>query len=139
MALPGAARGIRYPARQRRPRTPARWRRRRGADSLSGTDDPGDPRGSPAWAAVRERWGRGGLEGEVGGEVLGGDGKGVRVAWAGGRILAYAEHVVDMVGTLRAALQGDSLPVGHLRIGAMDTVVHTWLVDLIAELSHSYP
>ncbi|WP_207002926.1 LysR family transcriptional regulator [Trinickia mobilis] len=79
------------------------------------------------------------LEAELGAKLFVRDTKGVALSAEGARILGHAELVVDTVAALRASLQTDNLAVGKMRVGAMDTVVHTWFVDFISELTSVYP
>ena len=79
------------------------------------------------------------LESELGAKLFVRDTRGVTLTPEGARILTQVESIVESVGTLRTLLHTDNLAVGRLQIGVMDTVVHTWFVDFIAELAQAYP
>lgn len=54
-------------------------------------------------------------------------------------LLAHAKAVVDATRRLTAAAQKDSAIRGRLRVGVIESVVHSWLAQYIRELNTTYP
>lgn len=79
------------------------------------------------------------LEQELGARLFVRDSKGVELTGEGQRVLEYAEHMIDTLHHLKAAIKDPHQARGRLRIGAMDTVIHTWLSPLVTRLSQCYP
>lgn len=79
------------------------------------------------------------LEEELGTRLLVRDPKGVRLTRAGESVLQYAEQVRESIARMRASLSSDANVGGSVRIGAMDTVIHSWFVDFITDLSSRHP
>ncbi|WP_263263932.1 LysR family transcriptional regulator [Pseudomonas sp. RIT-PI-S] len=79
------------------------------------------------------------LEEELGARLFVRDPKGVTLTPEGQRVLDYAERMVDTLNELKAALKDPTLAQGHVRIGAMDTVIHTWLSTLVTRLGAAWP
>jgi DNA-binding transcriptional LysR family regulator len=79
------------------------------------------------------------LESELDAKLFTRDTRGVTLTSEGARILAQVEHIVESVGTLRNRLHTDTLAVGRLQIGVMDTVIHTWFIDFVSALTETYP
>ena len=62
-----------------------------------------------------------------------------RLTNAGNRFLTYAERFLALQRDLRRELgTSEQLPVA-LRIGGIETVLHTWLVPLVEELKEKRP
>jgi DNA-binding transcriptional LysR family regulator len=78
------------------------------------------------------------LERELGVKLFVRDTRGVALTIDGMRILGEAQAIVDSVASLRTRFDPDTL-TGRLRIGAMDTVVHTFFVEFFTELTRTYP
>lgn len=57
-----------------------------------------------------------------------------RLTPAGRILLTYAERMLDIGREMRSALQADSPLSGVLRIGVVETIVHTWLIDFLNRL-----
>lgn len=57
-----------------------------------------------------------------------------RLTPAGRILLTYAERMLDIGREMRLALQADSPLTGVLRIGVIETIVHTWLIDFLDHL-----
>jgi DNA-binding transcriptional LysR family regulator len=79
------------------------------------------------------------LEDELGARLFLRDSKGVALTAEGQRVLEYAEHMIDTLDNLKAAIKDPNQTRGRIRIGAMDTVIHTWLSALVTRLTATYP
>ncbi|WP_397447989.1 LysR family transcriptional regulator [Pseudomonas sp. NA-150] len=79
------------------------------------------------------------LEDELGARLFVRDSKGVALTPEGQRVLEYAEHMIDTLQNLKSAIKDPRQTRGRIRIGAMDTVIHTWLSALVTRLTASYP
>ena len=79
------------------------------------------------------------LEDELGARLFVRDSKGVALTPEGLRVLTYAEHMIDTLHNLKAAIKDPRQQRGRLRIGAMDTVIHTWLSPLVTRLGATWP
>ncbi|MCP1644042.1 DNA-binding transcriptional LysR family regulator [Pseudomonas citronellolis] len=79
------------------------------------------------------------LEGELGVKLFVRDSRGVSLTPEGQQVLEYAERMLDTVQALRQAIDAGRVGQGRVRIGAMDTVVHTWLSPLVARVTERFP
>jgi DNA-binding transcriptional LysR family regulator len=79
------------------------------------------------------------LEDELNCRLFVRDPRGVTLTPEGQRVLDYAEQMVDTLHALKGALKDPALARGHLRIGAMDTVIQTWFSALIARIDAAWP
>ncbi|MDN7177105.1 LysR family transcriptional regulator [Caballeronia sp. SEWSISQ10-4 2] len=79
------------------------------------------------------------LEEELGARLFTRDPKGVTLTREGERVLQHAEQVTQAMLRLRASLQDQTLEHGSIRIGAMDSAVHTWFVDFVIDVTRKYP
>ena len=79
------------------------------------------------------------LEDEMGVRLFVRDSRGVSLTTEGLRVLEYAEHIMDTLQSMKAAIKDPSQVRGRIRIGAMDTVIHTWLSSLVTGLMKCYP
>ena len=52
-----------------------------------------------------------------------------------GKVLEYAERMLETAKAMKQSLDSDRAKVGRIRIGVMDTVIHTWMSALVAELT----
>ena len=62
----------------------------------------------------------------------------IRLTPAGRILLTYAERMLDIGREMRTALQGDQTLAGVLRIGVIETIVHTWLIDFLDHLQSGH-
>jgi DNA-binding transcriptional LysR family regulator len=79
------------------------------------------------------------LEGELGVKLFLRDSRGVSLTPEGLKVLDYAEQMMDTMQALKQSISTRSSKVGRIRIGVMDTVIHTWLSPLVAEMTDAYP
>ncbi len=79
------------------------------------------------------------LESELGVKLFLRDSRGVSLTPEGVKVLDYAEQMMLTMQGLKQSLETTSSKVGRIRIGAMDTVIHTWLSPLVAELMDHFP
>ncbi|WP_348751154.1 LysR family transcriptional regulator [Pseudomonas rhodesiae] len=79
------------------------------------------------------------LESELGVKLFLRDSRGVSLTPEGVKVLDYAEQMMVTLQGLKQSLETTSSKVGRIRIGAMDTVIHTWLSPLVAELMDRFP
>jgi DNA-binding transcriptional LysR family regulator len=66
------------------------------------------------------------------------DSRGVSLTPEGGKVLEYAERC-STPPAMKQSLDSDRAKVGRIRIGVMDTVIHTWMSALVAEMTERYP
>jgi DNA-binding transcriptional LysR family regulator len=79
------------------------------------------------------------LEDELGARLFLRDSKGVSLTPEGERVLGYAEQMIDTLHALQQSISASSDIKGCVRLGIMDTVIHTWLSPFVSMLMESYP
>ncbi|MNM95758.1 HTH-type transcriptional regulator GltR [compost metagenome] len=79
------------------------------------------------------------LEADLGVKLLLRDSRGVSLTPEGSKVLEYAEQMLDTAKALKQSLDSDRTKVGRVRLGVMDTVIHTWMSPLVSELMERYP
>lgn len=79
------------------------------------------------------------LENSFGKRLFDRDVREVRLTSAGRLLLGYAERMLDLGRQMNSALQADTVLSGIVRIGVVETIVHTWLVDFLGTLQEAYP
>lgn len=79
------------------------------------------------------------LEEQFGVRLFERDSRAVTLTFAGSELLPYAERIVELQGRMLAAVKEKDDFKGVLRIGAIETVVHTWLSDLLQRFARHYP
>jgi DNA-binding transcriptional LysR family regulator len=79
------------------------------------------------------------LEDELGTRLFLRDSKGVSLTPEGQKVLQYAEHMMDTVQALKQSISNVGNVQGRIRIGAMDTVIHTWLSPFVTRIMERYP
>lgn len=79
------------------------------------------------------------LEREVGVKLLQRDRRMVLPTPSGRQMMVYAEKLIGMRSEMLAAVGDRSAMRGVLRLGVAETIVHTWLSQLIKSVNHAYP
>lgn len=79
------------------------------------------------------------LEDELGARLFLRESKRVSLTPEGERVLGYAEQMIDTLHALQQSISISSDLKGCMRIGVMDTVIHTWLSPFISSLMQCYP
>ncbi|HEX7907171.1 MAG TPA: LysR family transcriptional regulator [Paraburkholderia sp.] len=78
------------------------------------------------------------LEAELGVELIERDAADFRLTANGDRLLAHARSVVQATRSLQLAAQDESQVATRLRLGVIETVVHSWLPDYVRMLNAEY-
>lgn len=79
------------------------------------------------------------LEEDLGVKLFLRDSRGVSLTPEGQRVLEYAEKMVNTMHHLRQSIDRSRAIEGRLRIGAMDSVIHTWLSTVVKRVMEAYP
>jgi DNA-binding transcriptional LysR family regulator len=79
------------------------------------------------------------LEEELGATLVDRTQRMVKLTDVGEQVLRQAEQMLALEQQLKLAADPHALPSGRVRIGVIETVVHTWLSQLIQRLSDRYP
>ncbi|QBY53084.1 LysR family transcriptional regulator [Cupriavidus oxalaticus] len=79
------------------------------------------------------------LEQEIGARVFEREARDLRLTPVGLRLLSYGERMLELQREIMVLGRSDQQLLGLVRIGAIETVVHTWLVDFLRHLSSTYP
>jgi DNA-binding transcriptional LysR family regulator len=79
------------------------------------------------------------LEHEVGVRLLQRDRRMVLPTPSGRQMMVYAEKLIKLRSEMLAAIGDRSAMRGVLRLGVAETIVHTWLSQLIKSVNHAYP
>ena len=79
------------------------------------------------------------LEREMGVQLLQRDRRAIAPTPAGRRLMLYAEKLIGLRSEMLAAVSDRSEMRGVLRLGVAETIVHTWLSQLIKSVNHAYP
>jgi DNA-binding transcriptional LysR family regulator len=79
------------------------------------------------------------LEEDLGTKLFSREPKGVKLTLAGERVLQHAEQVSETMACLRASVQNENLAFGTIRIGAMDSAIHSWFVDFVSDVMQHHP
>jgi DNA-binding transcriptional LysR family regulator len=79
------------------------------------------------------------LEEEIGARLLERDRRTVRPTPQGRALLEYGERLVRLRSEMLAAVGGAAAVSGLIRIGASETIVHTWLSQLIRRANEAFP
>lgn len=79
------------------------------------------------------------MEAGLGAKIFYRNGKSVTLTPVGMTLLQYAERILELRDEAIATIKGHNEERGIIRIGAVETVVHTWLPSLMCSLSDKYP
>ena len=79
------------------------------------------------------------LEEEIGARVFVRDARDLRLTPVGLRLIGFGERMLELQDYIMRLGSTDQAILGNVRIGAIDTVVHTWLVGFVEHLQSSHP
>ncbi|MGH6637540.1 MAG: LysR family transcriptional regulator [Polaromonas sp.] len=79
------------------------------------------------------------LEEQFGVRLFERDRRNVSLTYQGTELLPYAERMIELQARMYSAVGQTESFSGMLRIGAIETVVHTWLPDLLSRFAARYP
>ncbi len=79
------------------------------------------------------------LESDLGFALFDRDGRAARLTPAGRKIVPQAEDMLRLAADMRAAGEGGSALRGVISVGAIDSIVYTWLPRFIERLKERYP
>lgn len=79
------------------------------------------------------------LEDELGAELVDRSARRLGLTQVGEQVLRQAERMLALERELKLSTQPDAPAAGRVRIGAIESVVHTWLSPLIRQLAERYP
>lgn len=79
------------------------------------------------------------LEAELGAKLVDRECSGFKLTPAGARVLRHAERLLSLERELRLTARPDAPPAGRVRIGVIESVVHSWLAPLVNALASRYP
>jgi len=79
------------------------------------------------------------LEDELGTRLFLRDSKGVSLTPEGQKVLEYAERMIDTMHAMKQSISDTGSIQGRIRVGAMDTVIHTWLSPFVTRVMERYP
>ena len=79
------------------------------------------------------------LERDLGVRLFDRDIRSVRLTAEGHRALVHAEQIVRLTAEFREDVSSREVVRGTVRIGAVDTVVYSWLPELIRRMQRHYP
>lgn len=79
------------------------------------------------------------LEEEMGVKLLQRDNRSVLPTPSGRQMMLYAERLIGLRAEMLAAVRDRTAMRGVLRLGVSETIVHTWLSQLIKDVNIAYP
>ena len=79
------------------------------------------------------------LEEEIGARVFDRDARDLRLTPVGLRLIGYGERMLELQEYIMQLGRTDQAILGNVRIGAIDSIVHTWLVGFIEHLQTANP
>ncbi|MCF2522857.1 LysR family transcriptional regulator [Bradyrhizobium sp. G127] len=79
------------------------------------------------------------LESELGVKLLQRDSRNVTPTPSGRQMMQYAEKLIGLRSEMLAAVMDRSAMRGILRLGVSETIVHTWLPQLIEQVANAHP
>ncbi len=79
------------------------------------------------------------LEDELGTQLVDRSARALKLTPAGERVLRQAERMLALEQELRLTARPDAPPAGRVRVGVIESVVHTWLTALVRALAKQFP
>jgi DNA-binding transcriptional LysR family regulator len=79
------------------------------------------------------------LERDLGAPLIDRSSRRFRLTLGGERAIKQAERLLALEKELRQTMRANAPLAGRVRVGVIESVVHTWLTDLIRELARRYP
>lgn len=79
------------------------------------------------------------LEEDIGARLFHRETRELKLTTVGSRLLDYGERMLDLEQEIRHLGRPGHELLGLVRIGAVDSVVHTWLIDFLKSLQSTYP
>lgn len=79
------------------------------------------------------------LENDFGTSLIDREAKGFRLTWAGERFLTHADRLMAVQQQMRSELSAPEQEAFVLRLGAIEAVLHSWLVPLVHKLKAENP
>lgn len=79
------------------------------------------------------------LEDELGAVLVDRSVRGLKLTPVGERVLRHAEHLLALEKELRLTARPDAPPAGRVRVGVIESVVHTWLAAHVRALARQFP
>ncbi|HEX7750476.1 MAG TPA: LysR family transcriptional regulator [Bordetella sp.] len=79
------------------------------------------------------------LEQDLGARLFIRDPRGVVLTREGERVMQYAERMTQTMTQLRASLKDEKSAFGTIRIGAMDSAIHSWFIEFVTDAMRHYP
>jgi len=79
------------------------------------------------------------LEDDLGTLLIDRTARGLKLTPVGGRVLQYAERLLAMEKEMRLTVRPDGPPAGRVRVGVIESVVHTWLAEQVRALARQFP
>ena len=79
------------------------------------------------------------LEREMGVKLLSRDHRVASPTPSGRQLMVYAEKLIGLRSEMMAEIGDRSATRGVMRLGVAETIVHTWLSQLIKSVNHAYP
>lgn len=79
------------------------------------------------------------LEEDLGVRVFERDSRKVSLTQPGQRLLPYAEQMLSLRDAMKESVRDGAAQTGIIGIGVIESVVHTWLPELLRELNQVYP
>jgi DNA-binding transcriptional LysR family regulator len=67
------------------------------------------------------------------------DAREIRLTFAGRRLLGLAERMLELSREMHSVTRLNSNIVGIVRIGVIETIVHTWLIGFLQRMQETYP
>ncbi len=79
------------------------------------------------------------LEEQFGVRLFERDRRNITLTYHGTELLSYAERMIELQARMYGAIGEKASFSGMLRVGAIETVVHSWLPDLLSRFATTYP